>query len=253
MNQEMAAPKALTIIGPGRVGTSIAGAAAAAGIQVELAGRDFESMDLASEAVLICVPDEQIAGVADTIAGLDTLPLLTGHTSGATTLEPLSRCQTAGAFSLHPLQTVPDRETDLTGCPCAIAGSTAEATGSAGSLAGRLDMEPFEIAEEDRALYHAAASIAANFLVTLEQAAAGLLGDIGVENPRQALLPLVRRSLENWAERGDSALTGPIVRGDEQTVERHRSALADARPDLLDLYDSMAERTRVISREQVVR
>jgi len=128
MNQEMTAPKALTIIGPGRVGTSIAKAAAAAGIEVDLLGRDFTSHDLDSRIVLICVPDQQIASVARSIADMDGLPLMLGHASGATTLAPLAGRQTGGSFSVHPLQTVPEGDSDLNGCPGAIAGSTPDSS-----------------------------------------------------------------------------------------------------------------------------
>ncbi|MGK2931919.1 MAG: Rossmann-like and DUF2520 domain-containing protein [Solirubrobacterales bacterium] len=249
MNQETTAPQALTIIGPGRVGKSIAKAAAGAGIEVELAGRETD-LDLAGKTVLICVPDGSIGEVAVSIAGSGSLPRFTGHTSGATTLEPLAEAQAEGAFSLHPLQTVPDGETDLSGCPCAIAGDTATAAGMASALGSGLGMEPFEIDEADRALYHAAASIASNFLVTLEQTASGLLDELGVERSREVLAPLVQRSLDNWRERGAQALTGPISRGDEATVSRHRAALAESRPDLVGLYDAMAERTRDLAREQ---
>ncbi len=248
MNQDTTAPKALTIIGPGRVGNSIARAAAEAGVEVDLVGRDFGDHDLASKTVLICVPDGSIAEVAARIAAGGGLPRLTGHTSGATTLESLATAQTSGAFSMHPLQTVPDGESDLSGAPCAIAATTPEASGLARDLGTVLGMAPFEIREADRALYHAAASIAANFLVTLEQTASGLLEDLGVERSREVLSPLVQRSLENWRELGAEALTGPISRGDESTVSRHRSALEEARPDLLGLYDTMAERTRALAR-----
>lgn len=247
MNQEMITPKALTIIGSGQVGKSIAAAAAGTGIEVELTGRDFASLDLGSKFVLICVPDEAIGAVADSITAMDGLPAMTGHTSGATSLDPLASCQADGSFSIHPLQTVPDGNSDLRGCPGAISGSTADSTEFARALAVAIGMNPFVVAEEDRVIYHAAASIAANFLVTLEQTAAGLLDDIGIKNSRQVLAPMVQRSLTNWTARGSAALTGPIVRGDERTVERHRSALAAARPELVDLYDTLAERTREVA------
>ena len=249
MNQDTTAPKALTIIGPGRVGNSIAKAAAGAGIEVELIGREPDR-DLAGKVVLICVPDGSIGEVANTISESGSLPRLTGHTSGATTLEPLAGAQTDGAFSLHPLQTVPDGESDLNGSPCAVAGSNSAATALAREFGAALGMEPFEIDEKDRALYHAAASIASNFLVTLEETASGLLDDLGVERSREVLSPLVQRSLDNWRERGAAALTGPIARGDEKTIDRHRAALTEARPELLGFYDSLAGRTRDLARPQ---
>jgi len=249
MNTDNQAPTALTIVGPGRVGNSLARAAENAGIEVVLTGRDFTSEEVSGRIVLLCVPDSEIGPAASAIAlGCEAgaLPRLLGHTSGATTLGPLEGAQSEGAFSLHPLQTVPDGSTDLSGCPSAVAGSTGPAAGTAAALARALGMSPFAIDEADRAVYHAAASIAANYLITLEQTAAELLGDIGVDDPREVLAPLVRRSLANWERLGDGAITGPIARGDAETVERHRAALRDRSPETLPLYDALAERTRAM-------
>lgn len=233
------------IVGPGRVGRSIASAIRGA----ELRGRREGLEGLDGRTVLLCVPDGEIAAVASAIGDSGSSPALVGHTSGATGLGALAAAGAAGTFSLHPLQTVPDGSTDLSGCRAAVAGSGSEALETARSLARDAGMCAFEVAEEDRAVYHAAASIASNFLVTLEQTAADLLGGIAVEEPREVLAPLVRRSLENWVERGPAALTGPIVRGDEATVEAHRNALAESRPDLLGFYDELADRTRGVAVE----
>ncbi len=244
MNYERKAPGALNIVGPGRVGCSIAAAASDSGVEVELLGRDFDLEQIGGCDVLICVPDSEIPGVARRIAEGGLLPRLLGHCSGATTLEPLAECQADGAFSLHPLQTVPDHDSDLRGCPAAIAGSSALAIEFAEDLAGRLGMSDFRVNEADRAVYHAAASIASNYLVTLEQTAADLLENIGVEDPRSVLSPLIERSFRNWQARGAEALTGPIARGDEATIACHRRALADRHSELLPLYDELATRTR---------
>jgi predicted short-subunit dehydrogenase-like oxidoreductase (DUF2520 family) len=110
-------------------------------------------------------------------------------------------------------------------------------------------MHAFEVADADRAAYHAAAAIASNFLVTLEAAAERLAATAGA--PREALLPLVRATVDNWAALGGRrALTGPIVRGDEAVVARHRAAVAERTPDLLDLFDAMARATRAIAAGQ---
>ncbi|MGZ5308214.1 MAG: DUF2520 domain-containing protein, partial [Solirubrobacterales bacterium] len=100
--------------------------------------------------------------------------------------------------------------------------------------------------EAARAAYHAAASIAANFLVALEEAAAGLLEKAGVEDARELLAPLVLRTAANWSERGAAALTGPIARGDEATIERQRAAIEALGPELSAIYEALAERTRAI-------
>jgi predicted short-subunit dehydrogenase-like oxidoreductase (DUF2520 family) len=108
-------------------------------------------------------------------------------------------------------------------------------------------MRSFEIPEERRAAYHAAASMASNFLVALEESAAGLLAEAGAPDARELLAPLVLRTAANWSERGAAALTGPIARGDEATVARHLAALRDTAPQLVPLYEALAERTRELA------
>lgn len=238
---------ALVVVGAGRVGSSLAAAAERAGIEVRLAGRD-DAIDACrgAEAVLLCVPDTAIADAGVAIAAAVPELRFAGHTSGASGLDALSPLARAGAetFSIHPLQTVPDGATDFTGCPAAISGSTAGALELARGLAERLGMRPFEVPEERRAAYHAAASIASNFLVALEESAAGLLAAAGAPDARELLAPLVLRTAANWSERGAAALTGPIARGDEATVARHLAALRETAPELVPLYEALAERTR---------
>jgi len=242
----------LVIVGRGRVGRSLARAAEADGIEVTLAPGDSPG-DCRGAAALLCVPDEAIAEVAARIATEG--PALVGHASGATTLDALDSAAGGGAatFSLHPLQTFPDGDTPVEGTPAAIASSSAQGLEYARSLAEALGMRPFEVREDSRAAYHAAAAIASNLLVALEESAAELLGRIGVEDARELLAPLVLRSAANWAERGSAALTGPIARGDRATVERHRAALAESAPELLPLFDALAERAEAVTRESVQR
>jgi predicted short-subunit dehydrogenase-like oxidoreductase (DUF2520 family) len=173
-----------------------------------------------------------------------------GHTSGATRLDALEPAVRRGAeaFSLHPLQTVPEPGTDLTGAPCAVAGSTPAALAFATELAETLGMRPFQVPEERRAAYHAAASVASNFLVALQESAADLLREAGVADARELLAPLVLRSAANWAEHGPDALTGPIARGDEATVAGHLAALEETAPHLIPLYKALAERTRDVAK-----
>jgi predicted short-subunit dehydrogenase-like oxidoreductase (DUF2520 family) len=244
----------LAVIGRGRVGRSLARAAADAGLRVSLAGRR-DALAACEEAriALLCVPDASIAGACEAISAAVPPLQYVAHTSGATDLAALSAASGRGAraFSLHPLQTVPDGDATLAGASCAVSGSDAEAVGLAEALAARLGMRPFAVPEEHRAAYHAAASIASNYLVAIEEAATELLERAGVEDARELLAPLVLRTAANWAERGDGALTGPIARGDEETVRRHTEAIADAAPELLDVYRALAERTRELaSRER---
>jgi predicted short-subunit dehydrogenase-like oxidoreductase (DUF2520 family) len=243
------ASAALAIVGAGRVGSSLAGAARAASLDVRLAGRD-DALEACRDAdtALLAVPDGAIAEAAETIAGAIPPLRWVGHTSGATGLAALDACAGASTFSLHPLQTVPGPDTDLTAAPCAISGSDPAAEEFARTLAEHLGLRPFAVSEENRAAYHAAASIASNFLVALEESAAQLLARAGVDDPRELLAPLVLRTAANWAEDGAGALTGPIARGDEATVARHREAIDELAPELAPLYEALAERTRETAR-----
>jgi predicted short-subunit dehydrogenase-like oxidoreductase (DUF2520 family) len=221
----------IAIVGAGRMGTALSAAFRRAGLQVEGPLGRGGSPTAAAGVVLLCVPDAAIAQAAAQI----TPGALVGHCSGATTLEVLAGHR---AFSLHPLMTVQAQGViDLAGVPCAVAGDPIATV-----LAERLGMRPICIAEEDRAAYHAAAAMASNFLVTLEAAAAQVGATAGLS--RDDLLPLVRATVENWARQGPEALTGPLARGDEGTVAQHRQALAQRAPELLKLYDAMAEATR---------
>ncbi|MFN8159709.1 MAG: pantoate--beta-alanine ligase [Solirubrobacterales bacterium] len=244
------AGRPLAIIGPGRVGRAVAAAASSAGLSARLAGRD-EALDLCrrSESALLCVPDSEIAAACRAIAAAVPPLRFVGHTSGATGLSALEAAGGRGArlFSLHPLQTITAESPGLAGAPCAVSGSDEEAMEHAAGLAESLGMAPFAMPEGGRAAYHAAASIASNFLVALEESAAEVMEAAGVEGARRLLAPLVLRSARNWAEHGAAALTGPIARGDEETVAHHLEALAEADPPVLDLYRVMAARTRAIA------
>ena len=237
-------PECVSIVGDGRLGNALAGALRAAGVDVLGPTGRGEPVPRA-DAVLLCVPDGEIAGAAMDAAA--AAPLI-GHCSGATPIADLG----PGGFGLHPLQTFaggegPER---FRGAGCAVAGATPEALAAAAGLARALGMRPFEIEDSGRAAYHAAASIASNFLVTLEAAAERVAAGAGLEaaEARELLAPLVRSSVENWAAHGpERALTGPIARGDEATVARQRAAIAETSPELLALFDELAEHTRALA------
>ena len=235
----------ILLIGPGRVGTAIARAGAEAELTLESAGRDgLAAAAPRFEVVLLCVPDSEIGAAAEAVRSANPKLRLLGHTSGATGLDVLSA---PAAFSLHPLQTIPAGAASLAGAPAAVSGSDRSALELAHALAEALGMRPFEVPEEGRAAYHAAASIASNFLIALEESAVELLDAAGIEDGRELLSPLVLQTAANWAERGAEALTGPIARGDEVTVAAHRRALRDLAPDLEPMYEELAERTRALS------
>ena len=232
---------ACAVVGRGRLGTALAAALRDAGVPVDgPLGRGADGGDAA--IVLLCVPDAEIAAAAACIGR--RADRLVGHCSGATTLGPLHPHE---AFSLHPLMTVPATGTDLRGAPAAVAGATDRARDVARRLATTLGMTPFTVADADRAAYHAAASLASNYLVTLEWAA----GRVGGLEPA-VLAPLVRATVENWAAHGPhAALTGPIARGDEETVARQRDAVRRRAPELTELFDALTDATRTLAAEDV--
>ncbi|MGP0052392.1 MAG: DUF2520 domain-containing protein [Solirubrobacteraceae bacterium] len=229
-------PSSVAVVGRGRLGFAIAAGLRRAGVSVAgPLGRGATAGEV--DAVLLCVPDAQIAAAA----ALLTVGPAVGHCSGATGLDVLAGHE---AFSLHPLMTIAEGDRfPLTGAGAAVAGSTPRALQVAVALAEDLGLSPIEVAPEDRAAYHAAASIASNFLVTLEAAAERLAAGAGVG--RSQLVPLVRATVENWARLGPrQALTGPVARGDERTIERQREAVGERAPDLLRLFDALVEATR---------
>jgi predicted short-subunit dehydrogenase-like oxidoreductase (DUF2520 family) len=231
----------IALIGHGRLGTALAPALRAAGFDV--LGPLGRGAPPSADVALLCVPDGEIANAAAAAAG--SAPLI-GHTSGATPLDALAAAG-GDAFGLHPLQTFTHEGGTFEGCACAIGGATPRALATATDIARRLGMDPFEIADADRAAYHAAASIASNFLVTLEGAAERMAMAAGLDHDRtrEVLAPLVRTTVENWAAVGaEEALTGPVARGDDETVARQRAAVAKAAPELVPLFDAMVDATR---------
>jgi predicted short-subunit dehydrogenase-like oxidoreductase (DUF2520 family) len=220
----MPTPVRVAVVGRGRAGGAIAARLAERGCLVE--GR-------MGDVVLLCVPDTAIADAArDTPVG----PWV-AHVSGATRLEALA--PHVRRFSLHPLQTFTRARgaEQLDGAWAAVTAETAEARDVAWALAGTLGLQPFPLADDRRAIYHAGAAIASNFLVTLHRAAVRAVEAAGA--PAEALLPLMRRTMENGFE-----LTGPIARGDWGTVEAHLRAIGRDLPDLEPLYRALAEATR---------
>ena len=214
------------VIGSGRVGSAVAARLGERGIAVRV-GRVVEGDP---QLVLLCVPDTAIADVA---RGLTPGPLV-GHVSGATSLAALDPHERR--FSIHPLQTFTRSRgpEQLDGAWGAITADDEAGHERALWLAETLGLRPFVLADDRRALYHAGAAVASNYLVTLYRAAAELFERAGA--PPAALVPLMERTIENGFE-----LTGPVARGDWETVDRHRSALAGS--PVAALYDTLAEAT----------
>jgi predicted short-subunit dehydrogenase-like oxidoreductase (DUF2520 family) len=223
------------VVGAGRVGKAVA-ARLGESIPTRVLGRQLGPVD--ADLVLLCVPDRAIADVAAAVAPGPWI----AHTSGACTLDALEPHRKR--FSLHPIQTFTlERGSEqLDGAWAAVTGETTEARETGFELARRLGLEPFALEDAARPLYHAGATVAAGFLVTLHQVASELLRAAGA--PPEALEPLMRRTMENGF-----AATGPHVRGDWATIERHLEAIRDARPELEPLYRALlGTTTEVVTR-----
>jgi predicted short-subunit dehydrogenase-like oxidoreductase (DUF2520 family) len=221
------------VVGAGRVGSAVA-ARLADSISVRLTGRELELGD--PDLVLLCVPDRVISEVA---AAIPPGPWI-AHTSGARTLDALD--PHVRRFGLHPLQTIVSGRgpEQLDGAWAAVSGESDEALAAGFALAGLLGLHPFELDDDEHPLYHAAAAIASSFLVSIHWAAAELFEEAGA--PPRALLPLMQRTMDN-----DFELTGPLTRGDWETVERHLEVIRERRPDLEPMYRALTEMTATVA------
>jgi predicted short-subunit dehydrogenase-like oxidoreductase (DUF2520 family) len=191
------------------------------------------------DLVILAVPDGAIGSVAELIQPTDAV---LSHMAGSLGLDVLGAHRRRAA--VHPLVSLPDAEIGaqrLRGAWFAVAGDD-----MAESVVHACGGRSFAISDDDRATYHAAAVIASNHLVALM----GQVERVGaiVGAPPSALIDLARGSLENVASIGAvAALTGPIARGDEDTVQRHRAALPD---DEVALYDALADAARRLVEER---
>jgi len=239
--------RALALVGPGRAGTTVAAALVARGwTALAVAGRSLAAastraaadrlgatvMDVAdagrnADLVIVATPDAVIADTGAALAPSLRPGALVVHLSGACARDELDKVHAARpdveVGALHPLQSLPSPEVGLRRLPgswCAVEGPP-----SVERLALSLGLRPFRVAHGDRARYHAAATIASNHLVALLGQAARIADAAGV--PPEALLPLIRASVDNVDTLGPAdALTGPVSRGDGDTVARHLEALA---------------------------
>jgi len=215
--------ESVNVIGRGRVGSAVAARFEERGVAV----RDNAELNL------LCVPDTAIPDVAR-----DILPgQWIAHVSGATPLAALE--PHTNRFGMHPLQTFTRSRgpEQLDGAWAAVSGETDEARARGRELALTLGLRPFDLDDDARSLYHAGAAIASNYLVTLHRAASRLFE--AADAPPEALVPLMTRTIENGFD-----LTGPIARGDWETVDAHVRAIHDEAPDLEPMYLALAEATR---------
>ncbi len=216
--------ESIRVVGAGgRVGSAVSARLARYGIPL-----DADDPEL----ILLCIPDRAISEVAPEIS----VGPWVAHVSGATPLAALDPHERR--LSMHPLQTFTKARgaEQLDGAWAAVTAETNDALRLGFWLAETLGLRPFELADASRAAYHAGAAVASNYLVTLRNAAGSLLEAAGA--PPEALDPLMRRVIENHFE-----LTGPIARGDWETLDRHLDAIRSERPELEPLYLILAEAT----------
>ena len=253
------------VIGAGRVGAVLAAALRAAGHQVVAAAGESDASrsraaellpgvplrkpsDVAREAdlLLLTVPDDMLPNVVSVLANSGALHegQVVVHTSGRHGLAVLEPAVEVGArvIALHPAMTFTGTAVDLQRLRGCVFGLTAGATERelAESLVADLGGRATWVPEEMRTLYHAGLAHGANHLVTLVSEAMGILTAAGVDDPAGTLRPLLDAALDNALEHGDAALTGPIVRGDVQTVAAHLADISTNAPDTLASYVAMA-------------
>ena len=220
--------ESIQIIGAGgRVGSAV---------NARLAQRGITVTDDRPDLVLLCVPDRAIADVASEIPPGPWI----AHVSGATALAALDPHERR--FSMHPLQSFTKSRgpEQLDGAWAAVTAESPEARATGFELATELGLRPFELADSDRVAYHAGAAFASNYLVTLRAAATSLLETAGA--PPEALDPLIRGVMDSGFE-----LTGPIARGDWETVAQHLAVIRAERPELEELYVVLAAETARIA------
>jgi predicted short-subunit dehydrogenase-like oxidoreductase (DUF2520 family) len=256
------------IVGPGRAGTALGRALVRAGHEVVAAAavserskhrvrEHFPRAKLtdpagvlgASDLVLLTVPDDVLPGLVEGLAatGAPYAGRLIAHASGAHGVRVLEAATRAGALplALHPVMTFTGREDDVDRIKGVSFGVTAPdpLRPAAEALVIEMGGEPVFIAEENRALYHAALAFAANYLVTLVSESASLLREAGADSPDRMLGPLLGAALDNALRFGDAGLTGPVARGDDGTVAAHVAAIAAHEPAALPAYRALARLT----------
>jgi predicted short-subunit dehydrogenase-like oxidoreductase (DUF2520 family) len=272
-------PLRVGVIGAGRVGAVLAAALRARGHEiVSVAGESDASLrrvaDLlpgvpvakptavgrACDVLLLTVPDDMLDNVVSQLAASGALHAgqFVVHTSGSHGLQVLEPAVRVGArpVAMHPAMTFTGTARDLERLPACVFGVTAgsQERDWAGALVAELGGELMWVPEERRSLYHAGLAHGANHLVTLVSQAMELLGAAGADDPAGVLRPLLVAALDNALAEGDSALTGPIVRGDVNTVRAHLAEIADSAPDTLPSYVALARATldRVVTDGRVL-
>ena len=256
------------VIGAGRVGAVLAAALRAAGHDVVAAAGESDAsrgridallpgvgvakptdVARASDLLLLTVPDDMLSNVVAMLSASGAIHAgqVVVHTSGRHGLAVLEPAREVGArtIALHPAMTFTGTEVDLPRLAGCVFGVTAgeDDRALAESLVADLGGTPMWVREDHRTLYHAGLAHGANHLVTLVAEAMEILSAAGAADPAATLRPLLTAALDNALEDGDAALTGPIVRGDVETVRAHVADLRTTAPQTLPSYVAMARAT----------
>jgi predicted short-subunit dehydrogenase-like oxidoreductase (DUF2520 family) len=256
------------VVGAGRVGAVVAAALRAAGHEISAAagesaasrtrietllpgvhGDKPTAVARSCDLLLLTVPDDMLGNVVSMLSASGAIRAgqYVVHTSGkhgVAVLEPAARLG-ARVLAMHPAMTFTGTDLDLARLPGCVFGVTAgEGTRElARSLVADLGGRVVWVDEDKRTLYHAGLAHGANHLVTLVTQAMDLLRAAGVDDPAGTLRPLLGAALDNSLTYGDAALTGPIVRGDVETVRGHLAEIAATSPATLESYVVMARAT----------
>jgi len=270
--------EAILVVGAGRAGLGLARCLRARGVRITaIVSRGRRSAARASRVVgkglgttrlsrglpgativLVCVPDRAVRAVARELSRHPLQGKVVLHTSGSLDLRPLDAASRSGAAtgSLHPLTTFPMPPApppDLRGVAFAVDGDP-KAVRLARRLARAVGGDPVTVPAGRRAAYHLAASLSANALVALLDAAFEVARrELGWSDRRvrQAFVPLARAAIDNVGRSGSRrALTGPVARGDRPTIEKHLKVLAHGSRRTRDLYLLLARRALEMASEQ---
>ncbi len=256
------------VVGAGRVGAVLAAALRAAGHEVVAAAGESDASrrrmaellpgvegakptDVARgcDLLLLTVPDDMLSNVVTMLSASGAIRegQVVVHTSGRHGLAVLAPARAVGArtIAMHPAMTFTGTELDLSrlsGCVFGVTAADADRELTE-SLVADLGGRPMWVPEDHRTLYHAGLAHGANHLVTLVTEAMEILSAAGADDPAATLRPLLTAALDNALDHGDAALTGPIVRGDVETVRAHLADLVTTAPQTLPSYVAMARAT----------
>lgn len=256
------------VVGAGRVGAvlaaafreaghdivSVAGESDASRIRIQtllpgIAVRKPSAVARAADILIVTVPDDALRNVVAMLSAAGAIHdgQYVVHTSGRHGTDVLAPAAERGAHAaaMHPAMTFTGTDLDLPRLPATVFGCTGadEVRPVVEGLVADLGARTVWVDEEQRVRYHAALAHGANHLVTLVHQASELLRDAGVDAPADVVRPLMQAALDNALAYGDAALTGPIARGDVQTVREHLRTLADGPPETLESYVAMGRAT----------